>query len=199
MGSVDSERKTSMADVIGGACPPNLLSELVEAAKADDARGLARVDALLGDYPQDPRLHFMRGSLLAGQGRYDEARDAMVRAVDISPGYAVARFQLGFLELTCGRGVAADATWRPLESLPANDPLRVLARGLSHLIRDEFGEAIALLHQGMALNTSNPALNADMQLIIDKINADGLAPPTNAPISEAHLLLQQYSTKATKH
>jgi hypothetical protein len=39
--------------------------------------GLQSLDALIGDYPRDPRLHFLRGSLLAARQNYGEAREAM--------------------------------------------------------------------------------------------------------------------------
>jgi hypothetical protein len=36
------------------------------------------------------------------------------------------------------------------------------------LIRDEFAESIEQLREGIALNNENPALNRDMQLLIDQ-------------------------------
>lgn len=87
---------------------PNLASdaeitELVAALSSGDGEDLVHIDRLLARYPDDPRLHFMRGSVLAGLGRAIEAHEAMARAIDIAPGYALARYQLGFFELTSGK------------------------------------------------------------------------------------------------
>ena len=80
-------------------------------------RGLAATDAALADYPADPRLLFLRGSLLAGLQRYDEARAAIAGAVELAPEFAIARFQLGFLQLTSGAAREAETTWAPLRRL----------------------------------------------------------------------------------
>ena len=179
-------------------CPPDILSEAIATVRADDQRGLEQIELLLKTYSHDARLHFLRGSLLASQQRYGDARQAMQMAIQIAPDYAVARFQLGFLELTSGDAGAAEVTWGPLERLAPDDPLRLFCTGLRHLIRDEFAPAIETLAAGMTLNTENPALNGDMQLIIDK-SRELMRGQGEEPTSSAHLLLQQYSAKATRH
>lgn len=183
----------------GGDCPSDLLAEAVSAARTDTLAGVRQCDALLLDYPDDPRLCFLRGSLLAGLSRFGEARASMARAVDLAPGFALARFQLGLLELSSGDAVAAKATWRKLEDLASDNALRVFAEGLGHLIADRFDETNRLLKQGIALNKENPAINADMQLILDKLNEGDSNPHSGEPISAAHLLLQQYTDRTTKH
>ena len=181
-------------------CPPEQLTEALALIQHDDEKGLERLEALLGDYPRDPRLHFLKGSVLAGVRRYDEGLQAMRTAVQIAPGYAIARFQLGFLELTSGQALAAEETWLPLEALPADNPLQLFARGLKHLARDEFERAEADLREGMRLNRELPQLNNDMQLILDNIAGLDKGPPgDDEPVSSAHMLLQQYAAKPTKH
>ncbi len=124
----------------------------------------------------------------------------MAEAVAIAPAYAIARFQLGFLELTSGDAAAAVSTWGPLGQLPQGDPLRLFSQGLQHLARDEFETAIELLERGVAANTEIPALNGDMRLIIDKTNETRVqGPAAEEPMSSAHMLLQQNAAKATKH
>ena len=183
-----------------GECPANLISGAVSAVGKDQIRGLAQIESLVLDYPYDARLHFLRGSLLAGLQRYGEAHEAMSRAVKIAPQYAVARFQLGFLELTSGDPAAAEVTWSPLQDLSPDDALRIFVLGLNHLIRDEFGQAIDVLTEGIAKNVENPTISNDMQLIIEKAGeALGAQQSTDEPISSAHLLLQQYASKMTKH
>ncbi len=93
---------------LGNNCPQDVLARTADAVKSDSARGLAAIDDALKRYPLDARLHFLRGSVLAGLERYDEARAAIGEALRIAPGFAIARFQLGFLELTCGAPAAAE-------------------------------------------------------------------------------------------
>jgi hypothetical protein len=193
-GDLDVDRITDAAE-----CPPDVLTDALGTISADQERGLQRLDVLLEDYPLDPRLHFLRGSVLAGLQRYGEGHVSMKRAVEIAPGFAVARFQLGFLEFTSGDAGAAEETWGPLEALGGEDPLVLFSRGLQHLARDEFRSAIDLLRQGMGRNTENPLISSDMQLIIDRIETL-LAEQTaqDEPVSSTHLLLKQFA-KSTKH
>lgn len=174
-----------MAQEDGLLCPDAALGAVVEQLRDDDEGGLAGIARLLGEWPLDPRLHFLKGSVLAGLQRYDEGRAAMARAIEIAPDYALARFQLGFLDLTSGRAIDALGVWQPLTGLPEDEPLRVLAEGLACLASDRFAEARQLLLRGMALNTENPIINTDMQLILDEIEgilrAKGEDPGSAAP------------------
>jgi hypothetical protein len=204
-----------MEDPNGLLAPQSVLDTLVAQLQHDEGGGLAQLGELLLRWPLDPRLHFLQGSVLAGQQRYDEGRRAMARAVEIAPDYALARFQLGFLDLTSGRALDAIAVWTPLVGLPQHEPLRVLAEGLMNLANDRFSEARRLLALGMELNRAVPLINADMQLILDQIDGlpDGRAaaeqaggPPaageSEAPASAVHLLLQQSRFKddsGTRH
>ena len=47
--------------------------------------------------PRDPDLHYLRGVILVRQKRYDEARAAFKRALDLDPGYTDARANLARL------------------------------------------------------------------------------------------------------
>lgn len=197
----------------GQECPQDLLVETLEVASRDDDLGLERIDALLRDYDGDGRLHFLKGSLLAGLKRYDEAMTAMTRAVEVAPGYAVARFQLGFLKLTSGDAMGAAQTWLPLETdLPPEEPLRLFATGLTLLAQDQFETAIEVLRAGIARNTVNPAMNGDMQLIIDEalvkiaerdaakaVEAAAGSADEEEPTSAVDMLLRQYGERPTKH
>jgi tetratricopeptide (TPR) repeat protein len=181
-------------------CPEAKISALVAAIGKDRSHEMEEVDRLLSDYPNDPRLHFLKGSLLAGRQDYVPARASMRHAVDLAPDYAIARFQLGFLLLTSGEPHAAQEAWGPLHALAADNYLRVFVIGLCHLIRDEFADAVRLLQDGMARNRDNPAMNRDMQLIVDEIHGklsrgDG----GEAPMSSVDFLLQQAALKSTRH
>jgi tetratricopeptide (TPR) repeat protein len=152
----------------GSLCAEDALQNVVAVAQADSSRGVELIDQLLTDYPDDPRLHFVRGSLLVELKRHIEAYSAMSRAVEIAPGFEIARFQLGLFELTSGEADRAISTWVPLKELPPQHYLNLFVRGLEHLIADRFEQCIAALRAGIASNAENQPLNRDMELIIDR-------------------------------
>jgi Flp pilus assembly protein TadD len=190
-------------------CPDGPMNELLTQAGDDELAALARIAALLGDYPDDPRLYFLKGSLLAARTQYDEGRAAMRRAVELASGYDIARFQLGLLELSSGDAEAADATFQPLADAPGKGALSLFALGLRHLARDDFDQAEALLRRGIEVNVEHPLVNSDMELMLAgiaearaKAAMEAPRPPADSSeedISAAHLLLRHYADKSTKH
>lgn len=177
-------------------CPEDVLLKLAELAAGDTAQGLGRTETLLQSY-DDPRLHFLKGSLLAASQRYPEAVAPMRRAIEIAPEFHIARFQLGLLLLTSGLVPEAAEVWAPLAGLEPNDPLRLFSTGLQHMARDEFAEAERLLRLGIAGNQQHPALNKDMQMVLDGM----AAPPHDGDgdqSSHAQWLLQ-LAAKPTAH
>lgn len=179
-------------------CPPDKLQALIEQCDAGNSPRV--LDDLISAYPGDPRLQFLKGSRLAGQGDYRAARAAMRRAVDIAPDYVVARFQLGLLELSSGEPIAAQETWGPLHGLPRDSFVRLFVEGLCHLIRDEFGDAVRCLQDGIALNQENAPMNRDMQLVVDEIRLKQKNGQAGEPVvSSVDLLLQQAAFKSRKH
>jgi len=152
-------------------CGDDDLEELMRSMQANESDDLQRADMLLLSFPEDPRLHFLRGSILASIGRPIEALPALRRAVELAPDFAIARFQLGFFQLTSGEAANALATWGPLALLPEDHYFRLFVGGLTHLIRDEFAQASAQLRKGIDANEENAPLNRDMQLILDQIEA----------------------------
>lgn len=184
----------------GGQCPPELLNDAVSMASSNEDAALRRLDELAFDYPADAAVHFLHGALLASARRYTEARTAMARALAAAPGYALARFQLGMLELTAGEPAAAEATWAALETLAVDHPLRLFSVGLRRLARDDFTGCAEALNAGIARNSDNEALNGDMRRILAGIKD---LTPTTTPLEEAsssaQLLLQQYRFLDVKH
>ena len=186
-----------MAKQSQSLCPDDQLTRLLNLLRGNESGAMRELEILLGDFPKDPRLHFLRGSLLAGRQDYAAARACMRLAVDLAPDYHVARFQLGFLLLTSGEPHAAQEAWGPLHALHKENHLRLFVEGLCHLIRDEFAQTIECLEKGIACNLENPPMNHDMQLIIDK--ARGRRGGEDASAASSVDLLLQQSLFKTRH
>lgn len=179
-------------------CAPDVLGRLLKTVSANENQGLLEIEAALRNHPNDARLHFLKGSVLASAQRYDEGRDAIRRAITIEPDYALARFQLGFLELTSGLPAVAIDTWEPLDQLADDNPLRIFANGLGRLAVDDFASAFSMLESGIALNYEHPLINDDMQLIIDECRAKRAVSDEQegiVPLSAAQQLFQSYEVR----
>jgi len=100
-------------------CDDDTMEQLVAALQSNDAGELQLVDDQLRKFPEDPRLHFMRGSLLAARKQPVAAHQALSRAVELAPDYHIARYQLGFFELT-----PASRTTLPAHLYRGHDPSR---------------------------------------------------------------------------
>lgn len=145
------------------------MSELIGLISKDTDQGIAQLVRCIDEYPNDPRLYFLQGSTLIGAGKHIEAHAALSKAVQLAPDFAIARFQLGFFQLTSGEAEAALETWAPFDStLDGNHYLMSFVKGLRCLIADDFTGTIHHLREGMSSNEENTPLNKDMQLIIDE-------------------------------
>jgi tetratricopeptide (TPR) repeat protein len=182
---------------------PELL-RTYQARKGEEAIPL--LDMAAREHPADPRPLLLLAAEFVHAQQRDQAEAAYLVALQRAPGFAIARFQLGLLLLTSGRPAAAFATWAPLEQLDEKEPLRLFKRGLEAMAQDQFERARQLLVEGMALNEVNPALNRDMQKVLDRIaelGAGGQKPasakaPAQAKQGEAaaqgdaHVLVSSY-------
>lgn len=155
-----------MSDPAFDLCGDEAMRQALAEVEAGAEEGLAHIEQLLAAFPLDPRLHFLKGSLLVGLKRFVGAHVAMSRAIEIAPDYALARFQLGFFELTSGEAEAAFRTWAPLDALASGTWMRLFVEGLRALAEDRFADCVTALRAGIAANSENLPLNADMELII---------------------------------
>ena len=181
-------------------CPEERLQALMMAMQDNADDELQQADGLVADYPEDPRLHFLRGSLLASMGRPIEAMPALKKAVELAPDFALARFQLGFFQLTSGEATDALSTWGPLALLPVDHYLRMFVAGLTYLIRDEFEPALEQLRAGIAANEENPPLNRDMHLLAEQIerlktHEAGAEVDASGSASATSMLLNQFGSR----
>lgn len=179
-------------------CSDTEISDLVRDIQNDDQNDLSRIEGLLAHYPDDPRLHFMKGSVLAGKQRSIEAHAALSRAIEIAPDFQLARYQLGFFELTSGEADRALSTWGPLLKLPLDNYLRNFVEGLTHLIRDEFADAIVKMRAGIERNRENPPMNRDIELLIiecERLRDKGIDDAQSA----TSFILGQLTTDGTRH
>lgn len=185
---------------MSGLCPDDRLQAVVALASGSDNAALAEAEVLLAQFGGDPRLHFLKGSLLAASGNYEAAQTSMRDAVDIAPDFVLARYQLGFLLLSSGKAHAAQEAWGPLHGLPKDHYLKLFVTGLTHLIHDQFADARGWLEQGIAANVENPPMNNDIRLILAEIATKGDGGDQDAETSSSvHQLLQQSALKATRH
>ena len=81
--------------------------------------------------------------------------------------------------------------------------MKIFVVGLRHLIRDEIGECIAALKEGIANNEENLPLNNDMNLVITEItpllDGDKTAVNDEDAMSSTSFILNQLTDKSTKH
>ena len=116
-------------------CDDQTMSELMAVMEQDTKAGIQQASKILVNYPDDARVHFLQGSLLIETGDLIGAHNALKRAVEIAPDFAIARFQLGFFQLTSGESNEALKTWARLDMLPDDHYLSLFVVGLRHLIR----------------------------------------------------------------
>lgn len=180
-----------LADTLARLDQAELLQLALRAGAADDAAGaIACLKEAAGRSDANGTTHYLLGAEYAQIGLYDRAADAMEMALAIDPSLALVRLQLGLLWMTRADAARSAQVLAPLDDLAPGDPLAYFGRGLRQLAVDEFDVARRSLQAGIAANTANAPLNADMQRIIDQI--DALAPPGEAgqPIDQAELARQ---------
>jgi tetratricopeptide (TPR) repeat protein len=167
--------------------------------RADDAAALLFLNEAAARDDASAQTHFLLGASHAQLRQYDAAIAAFEASLTRDPDLAIARFQLGLLLLTCELPARASEILRPLSELGEDNALACFGEGLIHLIQDQFSDAQRCLLRGLALNSENPALNADMQKILDKIQPlvgraddDDIADNRVTP-SAQHVLISAYT------
>ena len=117
-------------------------------------------------------------------GLYPRAMEEMQRAIELNPDLHTARLQLGLLYLTSAMAEPSLTTLQPLTELNEDNYFCCFAKGLQHLIRDEFADCKQWLEKGIKINDNNLALNRDMQRLLDAIKNQVTMPIESAPPSK---------------
>jgi tetratricopeptide (TPR) repeat protein len=159
----------------------------------DSVSAIACLKEAVGRSDATAGAHYLLGAEYAQIQLYDRAIDAMEAAIALDPALHMARLQLGLLYLGKDNSARAVDVLEVLEQLDELDPLQHFARGLLHLVRDEREAAREALEQGISLNTATPALNADMQRVVQEIGQ--LPASAAAPVAQdqSHVLLSAYA------
>jgi len=162
------------------------MNEVLQKLQGADLESALRVlGEALQSHPQDARLLLLMAGQYASGQDYDRAEALYIATLHQTPDFAIARFQLGLLQFTSGRPIAALATWAPLEALPERHALRLFVQAFNSLTQNQFDEACQFLREGMVANTENPPLNKDMDLLLQRVLQSGLTtssePPSEAP------------------
>lgn len=190
-----------------------LISSGLDASRTDDSEQAiwffqqASVAAPDVGLPQ-----FLLGAEYAALGDMDQAEAAFANAVRLAPDFPLARYQLGLLQFTSGRAAVGFLTWQPLLELPESDPLPHFINGFGALVQDQFVEALAFYGQGLQRNTSNPALSADIEKVMEGIRiamaqrdgeavalSDSAVGEEDAVDASIHVFLANYQQNGPKH
>lgn len=147
------------------------MAVLVETMRSSDETALHALNNALERWPDDYRLWFLRGAIHAGSQRYDAARSDFDASQQLTPDFPIAGFMLGFLHLTHGHVDRAVDAWQPLDTLPADDTLRMLKTGLLNLADDRFDLAVEQLRAGIASNTKYPLINRYISDVLQHVES----------------------------
>ncbi|MBB3060928.1 hypothetical protein [Microbulbifer rhizosphaerae] len=99
---------------------------------------------------------------------YDRAIAGMKSAITMAPQLWVAHFQLGQLYLITQQLDEAKTVWQHLMNTnEAPKYFQTLAQGLLAITDNKIEEGVEWLRQGIGENTENPALNGDIERIIE--------------------------------
>jgi len=166
----------------------------LQASRADDtAATLVHLQRAAALNPASPAPYFVLAAHHAQARDNDLAEAAFLECLQRAPGLAIARFQLGLLQLTTGRPAVAQVSWGPLLRGDDADALTLFAQGLVAMQAGDATLARERLLKGISLNLDNAPLNVDMQGVLDRL--DRAVPPPAARAgsgAEDHFLIGAY-------
>lgn len=166
----------------------------LQASRADDTQAtLAHLQRAAALEPASPAPYFVLGAHYAQARDNDLAEAAYLECLQRAPGFAIARFQLGLLQLTTGRPAVAQVSWGPLLQRDDADALKLFAQGLIATLAGDATTARECLQKGISLNLDNAPLNVDMQGVLDRLDREAPPPaPRAAGGAGDHFLIGAY-------
>jgi tetratricopeptide (TPR) repeat protein len=135
-----------------------------------DADAVAMLKTLVGRSRDHAYARYLLAAQHAQMGLMDKAEDGFHAAIALSPGLAMARFQLGQLLLLKGDADQAASVLTPLQS-EADPALSAYAGALLALASDRVQVAIEQLEAGLACPQAVPVLAEDMHQLLAGLRA----------------------------
>ena len=152
------------------ANPAELLASVEHAtAHGDHTTALTLLKDGAERFADNADIAYRLGAEFAHLELFDAAERQMQRALDINGDHAIARFHLGFLQLSRSRYPEALATWQALDTLVADHALRLYKQAFEVLAEDRYAPARELLRRGLAAQGSTDALNREMEKLLASI------------------------------
>ncbi len=149
-----------------------LLQSAVQAAQAgDDDRSLSLLRESVRARHHNPLAHHLLGAELAQRKQFGDALLHLSLAVDQAPQLALPRLQLALLWLTQGNPSQSLSQLRPLAELPEGNAVRHFGDALASLCHDDLAAAERHLVMGLACESDNAPLRADMQHLLAAVQA----------------------------
>lgn len=190
-----------------------LISSGLAASRTDDSEQAIRLfQQASAVEPEAGMPQFLLGTEYAALGDLEQAEAAFANAVRLAPDFPLVRYQLGLLQFSSGRAAVGLLTWQPLLELPESDPLPHFVNGFGALAQDQFVDALAFYEQGLQRNTSNPALSADVEKVMEGIRiamaqsdgeavalSDSAVGKEDAVDASIHVFLANYQQNGPKH
>ena len=157
--------------------------------------GLAVLKTLLQREPDHANARYLLAAQHAQLGLFERAETEFRTLLETSPGFIVARFQLGQLLLMREAMAEAKAVLSPL--VVGEDALAAYARALCAFADGEHATVLRELDTGLQLPQAVPTLATDMQALRARLTEAGAPPPHDEPVqdgvaSSARLLMSGY-------
>ncbi|WP_233168166.1 hypothetical protein [Xylophilus sp. ASV27] len=186
---------------------PDILQALAASAAGDSATAIELFKRAAQLAPSSAIPHYLLAAEQAHLGLVEQAEHSFANALLLQPDMNMARFQLGLLQYFSDREALALLTWQPLKELEPTDALRHFVTGFDALAHSRYIEARDHITRGLICNKENPALNADMQQVVARIDAlqpSAIKPEahidsTDQELETSHVLLANYQQPGPAH
>ncbi len=117
------------------------------------------------------KFYYILGAQHAEIGMYERAVEEMTKALELDGSMDTARFQLGLLKMTMNDVEGARDTWSLLDEKDEKEPLRLFKTAILEAASGNFIKALDIAQQGIDANNENPALNVDMNNLVERWKA----------------------------